>query len=91
VSETCERCAGWKRLSEDDCWWHDDPDWAPSWPDWRHYGECQKTLNRFRHRGPNDQPPVKDHPAYGMDGEGYYAVLRTRCDFGCTMFEVSDD
>jgi hypothetical protein len=84
MSGRCATCLWWETTYQRD-WadasgshtvrWNDDPRW----------GRCQLT----------EQPDAKpNHPwslAKAIDGEGYFAVLETRDDFGCVQHKVASE
>jgi len=75
----CETCRHWgmdrdsgKQFRECQRIQHDTDD--ESWDD-----------KRYEHA--TDEESVFDDPAVTIDGSGYWAALRTKCDFCCSLWE----
>lgn len=60
--------------------WQDPHKFLTSVPDVR---ECYAV----EHHDPDSHPPA-DAAAFVVDGSGYFAALRTREDFACSLFRA---
>jgi superoxide dismutase len=86
----CGTCKHWKRPDPEDYWATvgpediDTPDEQLKSEIARTYGKCQRIVHVKNTNTANT-------PAAANDGSGFFACVRCRTDFGCTLYEKSDD
>ena len=60
----------------------------------REFGQCLRVLHQDGdppEKGWGDSESIHDEPAVVVDGSGYYAALRTKPTFCCSLWEEKKD